>query len=160
MKTRYQQYMALNKSIVPTPVGYLTVFASDTGIKAIDFADTHPEPSQNEVSALAALQLQQYIEGARQHFELPLDAEGTDFQISVWHALLDVKYGEISTYLSIAKKVGNPLASRAIGMANGKNPIPIIVPCHRIVGSNGKLTGYAGGLHRKTYLLDLEAKYS
>ena len=91
---------------------------------------------------------------------MPLDPDGTDFQKNVWQALLDVPFGATASYLDIAIAVGNKKACRAVGAANGKNPIPIVIPCHRIIGTNGKLTGYAGGLTRKTYLLALEAEAS
>jgi O-6-methylguanine DNA methyltransferase len=101
-------------------------------------------------------QLDEYFTGKRQQFDLPLDMRGTQFQLSVWHALLQVAYGEMRTYKDIAQSLGRPTATRAVGHANGCNPIAIIVPCHRIIGSDGGLTGYAGGLHLKRALLDLE----
>jgi methylated-DNA-[protein]-cysteine S-methyltransferase len=160
MSSRFKQFHSLAISIVPTPVGAIQIFADDIGVCAIEFTDKPKSEKPNEISGLCAQQIKQYLNGERKIFDVPLNAQGTDFQKNVWQALTEVPYGEISTYLSISKKVGNPLASRAVGMANGKNPISIIVPCHRIIGSNGKLTGYAGGLARKTFLLELEAKYS
>lgn len=103
-------------------------------------------------------QLQEYLEGKRKEFELPIEQEGTKFQKQVWEALRKIPYGETRTYKEIAKMVGNEKASRAVGMANNKNSIPIIIPCHRVIGSNGKLVGYALGLDVKQYLLDLENK--
>ena len=160
MSSRFKQFHSLAISVVPTPVGAIQIFADDIGVCAIEFTDKPKSEKPNEISDLCAQQIKQYLNGERKIFDVPLNAQGTDFQKNVWQALTEVPYGEISTYLSISKKVGNPLASRAVGMANGKNPISIIVPCHRIIGSNGKLTGYAGGLARKTFLLELEAKYS
>lgn len=160
MKTRFKQYWEHSKSVLTTEAGFITVFADSQAIKAIDFGDYQHKENPNDISELGTSQLSEYIEGKRQQFNLPLAADGTEFQQLVWQQLQTVEYGQISTYLTIAKKVGNPLASRAIGMANGKNPISIVVPCHRIIGSNGKLTGYAGGLARKTFLLDLEARYA
>lgn len=104
----------------------------------------------------AVEQLNEYFAGKRRQFHLPLDMRGTQFQLSVWRALMRVPYGETRTYKDIAQSVGRPTATRAVGHANGCNPIAIIVPCHRIIGSNGTLTGYAGGLHLKRALLDLE----
>ncbi|PAS30562.1 cysteine methyltransferase, partial [Vibrio cholerae] len=100
----------------------------------------------------------EYFSGQRTQFELPLAASGTAFQQSVWHALCKIPYGEIWSYQQLAEAIGNPKAVRAVGLANGKNPISIIVPCHRVVGKNGQLTGYAGGLERKAFLLELEQR--
>jgi methylated-DNA-[protein]-cysteine S-methyltransferase len=155
---RYPQYAHLYKSIVVTSHGFLTVFANDKALKAIDFTDTHPLANKNKISQLAAKQLSEYIANKRDQFDLPLDPDGTDFQKQVWQALLDISFGSTASYLDIAVVVGNKNACRAVGAANGKNPIPIIIPCHRIIGKNGKLTGYACGLERKTYLLSLESK--
>ena len=105
----------------------------------------------------AETQLAEYFSGKREVFDLPLAPKGTPFQKSVWHALCDIPYGETRTYGEIARVVGNEKASRAVGMANHRNPIPVIIPCHRVIGANGTLTGYAGGLERKTLLLRLEA---
>lgn len=103
-------------------------------------------------------ELEEYFEGKRKEFDLPLKQEGTEFQKKVWNALSKIPYGEKRTYKEIAKMIGNEKASRAVGMANNKNNIPIIIPCHRVVGSNGKLVGYVLGLDMKQYLLNLESK--
>lgn len=103
-------------------------------------------------------ELEEYFDGKRKEFDLPLKQEGTEFQKKVWNALSKIPYGETRTYKEIAKMIGNEKASRAVGMANNKNNIPIIIPCHRVIGSNGKLVGYALGLDMKQYLLDLESK--
>lgn len=158
--TRYPQYENLYKSVVPTPYGFLTVFANSDAVKAIDFSDAHSTVKENAISKLAAKQLTEYIAQQRTTFDLPLDPEGSVFQNQVWTALLDIPFGRTASYLDIAIAVGNRKACRAVGAANGKNPIPIVIPCHRIIGSNGKLTGYAGGLPRKMYLLSLESKDS
>lgn len=159
-QTSYPQYAHLYKSIVATPHGFLVVFANENAVKAIDFCDTHPPANENKISKLAAKQLSEYIANQREFFDLPLDPDGTDFQKHVWQALLDVPFGATASYLDIAIAVGNKKACRAVGAANGKNPIPIVIPCHRIIGTNGKLTGYASGLTRKKYLLTLESKTS
>jgi methylated-DNA-[protein]-cysteine S-methyltransferase len=156
--SKYPQYDHLYKSVVTSPAGSLTIFADEIAVKAIDFSDTHPAENENSVSRLAAQQLKEYIAGERTEFSLPLAPDGTDFQKAVWASLLEVKFGDTASYSDIAKSIGNVKACRAVGAANGKNPIPIVIPCHRVIGSNGKLTGYAGGLHRKTYLLALESK--
>lgn len=101
-------------------------------------------------------QLDQYFAGRRKFFDLPLKPRGTDFQQKVWKELQKIKYGETVSYLEIAERVGNPKACRAVGMANHRNPIAIVIPCHRVVGKSGQLTGYAGGLHIKEFLLNLE----
>lgn len=102
-------------------------------------------------------QLNEYFEGKRRTFNLPLEPQGTEFMKKVWKSLQDIPYGETKTYKEIAEKIGNPKASRAVGMANHKNPIPIIIPCHRVIGSNGKLVGYALGMDMKGFLLELES---
>jgi len=105
-------------------------------------------------------QLNEYFSGSRREFDIPLEIEGTPFQKSVWDALKAIPYGETRTYREIAEKIGNPRACRAVGMANNRNPVAIIIPCHRVIGANGKLAGYAGGLDIKEKLLDLEKRYS
>ena len=110
-----------------------------------------------EWNALAAEQLDGYFRGALRTFDVPLDMRGTAFQRRVWEALLHIPYGETWSYGDVAAAIGRPTASRAVGAANGSNPVSIIVPCHRVIGANGRLTGYGGGLHRKDYLLALEA---
>ena len=104
----------------------------------------------------ACRQLSEYLKGERKTFDLPLNPKGTDFQKCVWQALCDIPYGETRTYKQIAEAIGNPKAVRAVGMANNRNPITIIVPCHRVIGANGKLVGYGGGLEMKEFLLRLE----
>ena len=109
-----------------------------------------------EILSTAVSQLSEYFEGKRKNFDLPLKFYGTEFQNRVWRELQNIPYGKTISYKELAEKTGNIKACRAVGMANNKNPIPIIIPCHRVVGSNGKLTGYAGGLDVKKFLLDLE----
>jgi methylated-DNA-[protein]-cysteine S-methyltransferase len=117
---------------------------------------------QQETALLKAAgkQLMEYFIGSRKIFELPLAPEGTDFQKMVWKALLTIPYGETNSYKEIAEKIGNPKACRAVGMANNKNPISIFIPCHRVIGANGKLVGYAGGLDIKEHLLGLEKTHA
>jgi len=114
------------------------------------------ETAETALIKKAARQLTEYFGGKRKEFDLPLVLHGTDFQRSVWKALRSIPFGETRSYKDIAVIVGRPLAARAIGMSNNRNPIAIIVPCHRVIGHNGSLVGYAGGLHLKKYLLDLE----
>lgn len=117
------------------------------------------ENKQTRLLVQAAGQLDEYFTGKRKEFDLPLAAEGTLFQKKVWNALCTIPYGETRSYKDIAIQIGNAKACRAVGMANHNNPIGIIVPCHRVVGADGKLVGYAGGLDRKQFLLELERKY-
>lgn len=141
-----------------TPVGLLEICASDSAITSIYFADDRRIKEQsNEISRLAVIQLTEYFAGKRMRFELPLMASGTGFQQRVWQQLVTVPYGQTCSYGDIANKLSNPKAVRAVGAANGKNPISIVVPCHRVIGANGTLTGYAGGMDRKAWLLKFES---
>jgi methylated-DNA-[protein]-cysteine S-methyltransferase len=121
---------------------------------------TFGSPGAGEVFERAEAQLAEYFAGRRRVFDLPLALRGTPFQRAVWTALLDIPYGETASYGELAQLLGKPAASRAVGLANGKNPVSIIVPCHRVIGSTGSLTGYGGGLERKRYLLDFERRPS
>lgn len=148
-------------STMPSPIGTLTLLASANGLVAI-YMESHVVSKHanwfEDDHALeeTRLQLESYFAGQRREFDLPLDLIGTPFQLRVWHALREIPFGETMTYGEQARKIGNSAASRAVGMANGKNPVSIIVPCHRVIGKNGALTGFGGGLERKRFLLDLE----
>ncbi len=143
-----------------SPVGRLLLEVEDGFVVRLDFADgIEAEGKNGNESALmtqVVMQLDEYFRGARKNFNLPLNPAGTGFQRKVWDVLLTIPYGETRAYREIAEAVGCPKGFRAVGMANNKNPIAIIIPCHRVVGSNGKLVGYAGGLDRKEALLALE----
>jgi methylated-DNA-[protein]-cysteine S-methyltransferase len=140
-----------------TPLGLMEFKASDKGIVYVIFCGTEQSAIQrNDITDRCKLQLTEYFAGNRKAFDLPLDLQGTDFQKSVWQCLSKIPFGESVTYLDIAKMVNKPKGSQAIGGANGRNPISIIVPCHRVIGSNGSLTGYAGGIERKLWLLNHE----
>lgn len=145
-----------------TPVGRIWITASQEGITNIstDGSELEKEREQKENGMIrnAALQLQEYFEGTRTEFSIPLDLKGTAFQRKVWAALCEIPYGETRSYGEIAKSIGNPKAARAVGMANHNNPIVIVVPCHRVIGADGGLTGYGGGMEMKRYLLELEKK--
>ena len=142
-----------------TPLGPMEINASDTGIVSIHFKDQESnEIKSNTLTDNCKQQLKEYFASERTEFDLPLEQHGTDFQKQVWTALVDVKFGTVASYLNIAQAINNPKAIRAVGAANGKNPHTIIVPCHRIIGSNGTLTGYASGLKRKAWLLEHESK--
>jgi methylated-DNA-[protein]-cysteine S-methyltransferase len=150
-----------------TPVGELKLVASTKGLAAILWENDDPKrvrlsplvrDDRNPFLLKTEKQLKEYFTGKRRSFELPLDFTGTDFQKSVWQALLKIPYGETRSYGGIAKPVKRPKASRAVGAANGKNPISIVAACHRVIGASGTLTGFAGGLKAKAFLLDLEQK--
>lgn len=140
-----------------TPLGKMFLQGDDRYITALRFGEAE-EDCPSPVLRMAEMQLEEYFSGSRTEFDLPLNPEGTEFQKSVWKALCEIPYGETATYGEIAAKIGNPGACRAVGMANNRNPIAIIVPCHRVVGAGGSLTGYAGGLDKKDFLLKLEKK--
>ena len=140
-----------------SPIGLIEIGGTDTAITSLYFVETpRQETTSSPVLIDAARQLDDYFNHRRQDFDLPLDLHGTDFQRNVWRQLLTVSYGTTVAYQDIANALGNPKAIRAVGAANGQNPISIIVPCHRIIGSNGKLIGYGGGLWRKEWLLQHE----
>ncbi|WP_077609703.1 methylated-DNA--[protein]-cysteine S-methyltransferase [Clostridium sp. Marseille-P2415] len=142
-----------------TDLGALTVVCDEEALLCIDFGETEPQGAirkHTEMIEKTAGQLKEYLAGRRQVFELPLKPEGTAFQKKVWNALLTVPYGETRSYGDIAVQIDNPKAFRAVGMANNRNPIPIIIPCHRIIGAGGSLVGYGGGLDIKVKLLELE----
>ena len=148
---------------ISSPIGELTVVERDGALVGLYMTDHTPAPhletfGERDDDTLPQLdaQLGEYFAGERTSFDLPLAPTGTDFQQRVWAALRTIPYGETWSYGRLAEAVGQPGAARAVGLANGRNPISIVVPCHRVVGSSGKLTGYAGGVERKAFLLDLE----
>lgn len=152
-----------------SPVGKLKLIASDKGLAAILWENDKPnrvklkttsENKNHPILLQAECQLNEYFEGKRTNFSLALNLVGTDFQRKVWQALLTIPFGETRSYGQLAKQIGNAKGSRAVGAANGKNPISIIVPCHRVIGASGKLTGFAGGLKTKADLLNLEERIS
>jgi methylated-DNA-[protein]-cysteine S-methyltransferase len=158
--------MKLAARTLDSPIGALTVLASDAGVVAILFPEEVWRRADDEllvgvddaVLDRAEAQLEEYFAGARTEFDLPLDLRGTEFQVTAWEALAEVGFGETTSYQDQARRIGRPTAVRAVGAANGRNPIPIVLPCHRIVGANGSLTGYAGGLDTKRWLLDHERR--
>jgi methylated-DNA-[protein]-cysteine S-methyltransferase len=143
-----------------TPVGPLTLEGDDNFLTRLGFGS--PDSPQGDARAVgaAAIQLEQYFAGERTEFDLDVDLQGTPFERRVWAEVRAIPFGETATYAEIARRVGSPSACRAVGRANGRNPIAVIVPCHRVVGSDGSLTGYAGGIEMKRALLDLEHRYS
>ncbi len=159
-----------NQTRVYSPLGDIVLAATDQGLTGLWFTEkqrylpleltnpaTWPDNPQHPVLQQAAQQLREYFAGQRSHFDLPLDLScGTAFQQAVWQALLGIAQGEVISYSEVSRRIGKPQAVRAVGGAVGRNPISIIVPCHRVMGCNGTLTGYGGGLERKTALLRLE----
>ncbi|BBP61437.1 methylated-DNA--[protein]-cysteine S-methyltransferase [Pseudomonas sp. St316] len=154
---------------IPSPVGQLILVARQTRLAAILWENERlnrvrlgplEEDTQHPLLKETERQLLEYFAGQRRHFELELDFAGTDFQIRVWQALLTIPFGETRSYRDIALQIGQPTAVRAVGAANGRNPISIIAPCHRVIGSSGSLTGFAGGLAAKQFLLGLEGQQS
>ena len=140
-----------------TPIGALQIIADDNAVLSIHFVERLKNVTSNTLTDLAKAQLLQYFEGTLEQFDLPMKPVGTDFQQTVWQALTKIPYGRTGSYADIAKVIDNPRAVRAVGAANGKNPMTIVVPCHRIIGSDGSLTGYASGVKRKAWLLNHEA---
>jgi len=155
---------------IATPVGRLTLVCSDSAVSALlwenESQERVPLPWRVTQAATHPLldkaqsQLEEYFSGKRQAFDLPLAPEGTPFQRQAWQALLGIPYGRTISYQEQAVQIGGARKTRAVGAANGKNPISIIVPCHRVIGKNGSLTGFAGGIERKRFLLQLEARYA
>ena len=150
-------------TILNSPLGDILVARSERGLTHINFQQSdstvEPQPTWARDDGAfddVAAQLSEYFAGQRRNFDLPLDPAGTDFQQSVWRALCEIPHGETWSYGEIARRLGQPTASRAVGAANGRNPLPIVVPCHRVIGSNGQLTGYRGGVKFKEALLELE----
>jgi methylated-DNA-[protein]-cysteine S-methyltransferase len=147
---------------VDSPVGELLLTSDGTALTRVLFSPFTVDPTWSEgpcdVLDEAVAQLRDYFAGNRTDFDLPLEPAGTAFQTTVWRALREIPYAETINYGQLAIRVGNPKASRAVGLANGRNPISIVVPCHRVIGANGSLTGYGGGLDRKRTLLELERR--
>lgn len=157
---------ALYRCPLDSPIGVLSLVASDAGLRAVLWPDDRPgrvriegcRDADHDVLAAAAGELSEYFAGVRSRFDVPLDPLGTPFQQDVWAALAQVEPGTTTTYGAISRAVGRPGASRAVGAAVGRNPLSIIVPCHRVVGADGSLTGFAGGLAAKRWLLEHERR--
>ncbi|HET9894856.1 MAG TPA: methylated-DNA--[protein]-cysteine S-methyltransferase [Streptosporangiaceae bacterium] len=156
-------------AVVDSPVGPITLVSENGKLTGLYMEVSGHPPAQetlgervgaadDDVLVKAASQLEAYFNGELTDFDLPLELEGTGFQRTVWASLLDIPYGQTISYGELARRIGQPTASRAVGLANGRNPISIVVPCHRVVGANGSLTGYGGGLDRKRFLLALEQR--
>lgn len=159
----------LYTTTIDSPLGVLTIRGSDEGVRAVTWPDDDPGrvridapavADSNDIVTDAARQLEEYFTGARRHFDVPLDPIGTDFQRAAWDALCTIPYGETVSYGEQAGRLGDERKARAVGAANGRNPISIIVPCHRVVGADGSLTGFAGGIESKAWLLAHERRHS
>jgi len=151
-------------TIIKSPLGSILLTADEDGLTGINFQDAKgaKKPLRGSVESQSpfkevASQIRAYFGGELKKFDLALSIKGTAFQRRVWKALCDIPYGETISYQELARRIGKPTACRAVGAANGRNPLPIVVPCHRVIGSNGQLTGYYGGTYLKEYLLNLEA---
>ena len=145
----------MQQTVIQSPMGPLTLFAEDGYLTALVFGD-YGGYDHLPLFEEARRQLEEYFAGYRQNFDLPLDPGGTDFQRRVWRALIDIPYGKTISYRDLARQADCPRGYQAVGQANGKNPIPIIIPCHRVIGADGSLGGYSAGLDRKRFLLELE----
>lgn len=149
---------------IESPVGPLLLAADGAGLRLIEFqSPRHPMPrgsdwreGDNDTLAQTRMQLDEYFDGRRRSFDLPLSPRGTTFQLAVWNALTEIPYGETRSYGQQAARIGQPQSVRAVGAANGRNPLPIVIPCHRVIGADGSLTGFGGGLPTKQFLLRLE----
>jgi len=150
--------------LLDSPIGPLTLAADDSGLRVVEFPenrylakrDSSWVAADHPILALTRTQLVEYFAGRRQRFELPLAPRGTPFQLEVWQALAEIPHGKTWSYGQLANHLGRPQARRAVGAANGRNPLPIVLPCHRVIGASGALTGFGGGLPTKQFLLELE----
>jgi methylated-DNA-[protein]-cysteine S-methyltransferase len=157
--------LPITYSEIDSPIGRLLLYGTSRGLSGIFMTrQRHFDGKQKDWKrddarwSSVARQLREYFDGKRRDFDIPLDVEGTEFQMKVWNALCKIPFGRTASYADIARQIGNPKAMRAVGMANGRNPVSIVVPCHRVIGADGSLTGYGGGLDRKKVLLDLESR--
>ena len=151
----------MHRAFLKTPIGHLEVTGSENGIRSLYFLEFRVKPQPIPACLRACIrQLNEYFHGSRLNFNLKLDMQGSPFQLKVWNELLTVPYGTTISYSELAGRTGNVKAFRAVGGANGHNPVSVIVPCHRIIGSNGRLVGYRGGLKRKKWLLEHEHAFS
>ena len=150
--------MCVKAKTFQTPIGKIEIRADEGGVCGLLFHADGEKNDGSEIIAWAQRELEEYFAGRRKIFSVPLSIKGTPFQEKVWKALLSIPYGETRTYGEIAAAIGDKNAARAVGMANNKNPLPVFIPCHRVIGAKGKLTGYAGGLEIKEILLEIEER--
>ena len=149
----------LLRRTMQSPIGLLTIIRDEAGVCALEFGGGNGM-DDDLLLLQAQRELEEYFAGRRKVFSVPLSIHGTEFQMKVWRELMQIPYGETAAYRDIARRIGNEKACRAVGMANHANPLPVFVPCHRVVGAGGRLTGYAGGLEIKKILLEIEEKYA
>ena len=149
----------MQSAVIHTPVGNILISGDEKNITQINFTMADISNTENLLIQECIMQLSEYFEGKRKTFDLPLKQEGTDFQQSVWNELLNIPAGVTISYGDLSKRLGKPGTERAVGAANGRNNIAIIIPCHRVIGNDGSLTGYAGGIQYKQWLLNHESKY-
>ncbi|MDE6659229.1 MAG: methylated-DNA--[protein]-cysteine S-methyltransferase [Eubacterium sp.] len=147
------------KGYLKSNIGVICVEDNGEKIVSVQLCEKTENGNLSAITQQAIQQLEEYFSGARKNFDLPLEMNGTEFQLKVWNELCNIPYGETRSYKDIAEKIGNPKAVRAVGGANNKNKLMIIVPCHRVIGADGSLTGYAGGMDAKKKLIELEKKY-
>jgi methylated-DNA-[protein]-cysteine S-methyltransferase len=164
MPAKHLTEMEAYHCVIPSPLGRLRLLGTTRGLSGLAMEGEDGRPfldsgSVDDASRFSAVihQLREYFDGRLRRFEIPLDLRGTAFQLRAWRALMEIPYGQTCSYGAQALAIGQPRAVRAVGLANGRNPLPIVIPCHRVVGKNGLLTGYSGGLERKRFLLDLES---
>lgn len=150
--------MAMTRKHHETPIGWLTIETNAVAVTKLTFGKVGSEYGDSTIAQQASAEIDEYLAGKRSSFSVKLAPQGTDFQLRVWQALKEIPYGAFPCYSDIAERIGRPKASRAVGMANNKNPIAIMIPCHRVIGRDGSLTGYAGGLDIKKKLLDIEVQ--
>ena len=148
--------MIMKTAVYKTKYSYIKIGYIDDKVVLIKRVDSLESSERTELTDLAIKEINEYFDGNRREFTFPYEIRGTEFQKKVYTALLNIKYGQVKTYKDIAKEIGNDKASRAVGNANNKNPLMFVLPCHRVIGQNGNLTGYAGGLEMKKSLLELE----
>ena len=144
---------------ISTPIGTLTMESRDGALRKLTFSELGGKVKEDEITTETSRQLEEYFEGKRTEFDIPVQPDGTEFQKRVWNMLLDIPFGKLTSYGRLAALLGDPKSVRAVGTANGANPIAIIIPCHRVIGTNGDLVGYAGGLDNKSWLLKHEGMH-
>jgi methylated-DNA-[protein]-cysteine S-methyltransferase len=154
--------LGLSRAVINTPLGFVEITTTDRAVRKVHIggqgSGTRPPAGAPPVLGECCRQLEEYFSGKRRRFDLALDLQGTEFEQKVWRQLLRIPYGQTASYQETAQAIGRPKAVRAVGAANGKNPVAIIVPCHRVIGRDGRLVGYGGGLWRKKWLLDHESR--
>lgn len=151
---------SIERAFLKTPIGYLEVTCSEKGVQTLTFLDFRVRSHKTPHRLVEPVrQLKDYFSGNLKTFDLPIDLTGSEFQMSVWKEVMKIPFGETITYHELARRIGNPDAFRAVGGANGKNPLSVIIPCHRVIGADNRLTGYAFGLWRKKWLLEHESAF-